>query len=77
MRDWLIKLVVNQLMSGGKMNIIGNRTYITLIVLFLKKGLEQYEIALPGEHLPIIADFILIVIAGIFRALAKPKQEGG
>lgn len=52
----------------------GYRTYITLIVLIIHQilkllGLEPIE----DEKLTVAVDTFLLILAGIFRKLAKPK----
>lgn len=54
----------------------GYRTYLTLIVLIIHQiikllGLDPVE----DEKLTVMVDTFLLILAGIFRKLAKPKKE--
>jgi len=51
----------------------GYRTYLTLIVLVAHQILKLLQLDIDDQTLSTTIDTVLLIIAGIFRKLAKPK----
>lgn len=53
--------------------IAGYKTYAMVILLVLHQALKIAGIDVPEQSISITIDTILAVLAGIFRAVARPK----
>ena len=51
----------------------GYRTYATIAVLLVKKGLDLLDISIPEKELSDAVDVGLAILAGVFRWMAKGK----
>ena len=56
-------------------NLIGKRTYLTLIVIVLHQLAKLGGVDIPNEQISQSVDVVLALMAGIFRYFATQKTD--